>query len=407
MGVRRKQRAMLPSLLVESLLLWIASSIRLTTAFGHDALQDISTQLSTLSRELLQPRHRRDFTGNTAFDEFSRTVCLANAVPRKELYEAWATALHIQDRFPDSRRVADLASGHGLLSWALLLLNEERSAVCIDKRMPGSAEKVADAMIYQWPQLAARWDFVESKLEAVEPCSSTLLCGIHACGTLSDTIISLAVQGNAPLVLIPCCHTKKTLQLADRQEIQSLNVSLSEFVDGRRIERLQLSGYNVVKQEIPQAITPMNTVITATPPAIRLCPVRSLRLSPPPLFSIPISDDALSMAKVKSLSGRTSAEQRKRPPAPALSVSLFLPCDDSSLTPDMLGALLQCDGIEKTRVEYADSSIFLHPSGRFARTFRIVYASATNKEHAKEMHSKLCEKIPSFFPGALVRSTGL
>ena len=404
--MRRKQRAVLRGILIESLLLWVASSTRLTAAFGSPSLNELSKHLSASSRELLQPRHRRDFSGNTTFDEFSRTVCLASAVPRKELYEAWATALHIHDQFPDSGRVADLASGHGLLSWALLLLNTERSAVCIDKRMPGSAEKVAFAMINQWPQLASRWDFVESKLDAIAPCSSTLLCGIHACGTLSDTIISLAVRGNAPLVLVPCCHTKRALQLDDRREFQSLNVSLSVFVDGRRIERLRKSGYSVTRREISEAFTPMNTVIIAAPPLHRT-PVSSRCLSPPPLFSIPIGNDAVSIAKVKALSGRVAAEERKKLPAPALSVALFLPCNDSaSLTPDMLAA--SYDGMEEIRVEYADSNCYLHPkNGRYARTFRIVYPSAASKEQAKAMHSRLCEIIPFAFPGALVRSSGL
>lgn len=408
MGTRQKRGSAPHVLLIESLLLWIALSIRLTAAFGLHSTQELSIQGSASSRELLQPRHQRDFSGDTIFDEFFRAVCLAGAVPRKELYESWATALLIQNQFPNSGRVADLAAGHGLLSWALLLLNSERSSVCIDKRMPGSAEKVAHALISKWPRLESRWDFVESKLQAIEPCSSTLLCGVHACGTLSDTIISLAVRGNAPLVLIPCCHTKRALQMEDRTELQNHKLSLSEFVDGRRVERLQQSGYAVYRREIPQAVTPMNTVILATPPATHNCQVRLGYSSPPPLFSIPIGNDAISIAKVKTLSGRIAAEQRKQPPAPALSVALFLPCDDSApLTPETLAASLRNNGWDEVHVEYADRNAYLHPNGRYARTFRIVYSTVVSKEQAKAMHARLCEMIPSAFPGAVVRSSGL
>ena len=394
--------------MIQSLFLWIACPIRSTAAFGLDPLQELSISGSASSRELLQPRHQREFFGDTIFDEFSRTVCLAGAVPRKELYEAWATALLVQHQFPNSGRVADLACGHGLLSWALLLLNPDRSAVCIDKRIPGSAEKIAHAMISEWPTLASRWDFVESKLDVIEPCSSTLLCGIHACGTLSDTIISLAVRGNAPLVLIPCCHTKRALPMDDRKEFLNHNLSLSEFVDERRVERLQQSGYTVYRREIPQAVTPKNTVILAAPPATHICPVRSGYSSPPPLFSIPIGNNAVSIAKVKTLSGKVAAEQRKRLPPPALSVALFLPCNDSApLTPETLAAAFRNNGWEEVHVEYADRNAYLHPNGRFARTFKISYARALNKEQAKEMHSRLFEMIPSAFPGAVVRSSGL
>ena len=385
--------------------LWIASAIQLAAAFGLEGqLRQLTLQERTSSRELLQPRHQRDFVSDSLFDDFARTVCLANAVPRKELYEAWATALYVHDRFPESGRVADLACGHGLLSWALLLLDMERTAVCIDKRMPGSAEKVARAMTSRWPQLSSRWDYVEGKLDAIEPCSSTLMCGIHACGILSDKVLSLAIQGNTPLVLIPCCHTRRALEMAERQEFDRLHIDLSDFVDTRRIERLQQAGFSVERQEIPQAFTPMNTVILAAPPKTPCKRISSRPMSTPPLFSIPVGDNSESIAKVKSLAGRVAAEERKKPPPPSLSVALFLPGSETSLTPEMLASLLEG---EEFSVEYADQSAYLHPKcGRYARTFRIVYAGIS-KEQAKDVHTNLCEQIPIVFPGASVRSTGL
>ena len=47
-------------------------------------------------------------------------------MPRKELFETWAAALHIDHHFAMNRRIADIAAGHGLLAWSLLLLDEER-----------------------------------------------------------------------------------------------------------------------------------------------------------------------------------------------------------------------------------------------------------------------------------------
>lgn len=389
-------------------------------------IQELARHARTSSRELLQPRHQRDFPGSTLFDEFSRTICSANAVPRKELYEAWATALYVHDRFPNCRRVADLACGHGLLSWALLLLNEERSAICIDKRMPASADKVALAMTNRWPHLASRWDFVSSTLDAIEPCSSTLLCGIHACGTLSDRIISLAIQANAPLVVIPCCHTKRTLDWTERTEFNQANqtMALSEFVDNRRIARLQRVGYVVQRREIPQAFTPMNTVILGVPPTTPIAQgerhstgdatmiVAQRKTFRPSFFSIPIGNNAISIAKVKTLSGRVAAESRKKLPPPTLSVSLFLPPtsddDDNNstqgLTPDLLTSLL-CVDPDQISIDYADASAYLHPNGRYARTYKIVYANLT-KEQAHEVHGTLCQQIPKVVPGTIVRSTG-
>jgi hypothetical protein len=46
---------------------------------------------------------------------------------RKEVFETWAAALYIDARFSESRRIADIAAGHGLLAWALLLIDDARS----------------------------------------------------------------------------------------------------------------------------------------------------------------------------------------------------------------------------------------------------------------------------------------
>jgi hypothetical protein len=79
------------------------------------------------------------------FDEFASAICHANVIPRKEVFETWSAALHIHSSYfgDDSttmtmnahddewnavvpvRRVVDVAAGHGLLAWALLLLDDE------------------------------------------------------------------------------------------------------------------------------------------------------------------------------------------------------------------------------------------------------------------------------------------
>ena len=73
-------------------------------------------------RKMLEPRNVQEFAGDSLFYHFARTVCKANAIPRKELFETWTMAIHVYDKFPETRRVADLTCSHGLLSWALLLL---------------------------------------------------------------------------------------------------------------------------------------------------------------------------------------------------------------------------------------------------------------------------------------------
>jgi len=405
-------------------------------------------------KQILEPHHEQqiiqsydnmsnDYTDK--FQDFVRVVCSTSSIPRKELYEAWSTAIIIHNFFPEQKRFADLACGHGLLSWALLILDidstydenkSNRSAVCIDRRMPKSAEKLATAMIEQWPMLQDKWDYVESKLDAIVPSSSTLLCGVHACGLLSDQIISLAIHGGSPLALVPCCHSKKSLndterieykrnQNNDNIENQLYNLSLSEYIDNARVNKLQAAGYSVTRTTIPEEITAQNKLILASPLFKRESMPNEKRhniIHPtslnkvggkylPSTFTIPLGNDAVSIEVVKALSGRKAADARKLQPSPSLCVSMFTP-SDNKVTPKMLmsviDAIWQPYEVELD-IQYADDSPYLHPkTGLVARTFRItyMYENGTNisKERAKQLHDEFCNRISGIFNQIQIRN---
>lgn len=433
---------------------------------------------------------KSSFDQKLLFHEFVKTICSTSTIPRKEMYEAWAAALTIQEEFPNERRIADLACGHGLLSWALLLLDLEgekesnfnaeidngksggdngrdsdsysdsdkskiyRTAICIDRRMPKSAEKIAKAMLKQRPELKDRWDFVESKLDCIIPSSTTLLCGVHACGILSDQIISLAMSGNAPLALIPCCHAKKSMNDFERYEFDrirssssrnkgydhsqaetdnsndiDIGISLGGYIDNLRMKRLKSSGYHVIRKEIPKEYTPQNTVILASPPptssssssspsterqkSMHIQQSRQMRNQKRPanpnLFSVPIGNDCKSIATIKTLSGRKAADLRKAPPVPSLCVSMFM-TESGLITPESLLTNIESvweDSNVKIHIEYADDGAYLHPNGLYARTFRLSYleenSERIDKERAKQLHSEFCNKIISLIEGITIR----
>lgn len=402
------------------------------------------------SRNILYPRHIRDEFHTDAniddgenhtlsmFNEFSKAVCMAGAVPRKELFEAWAMAMYVHYHFQphQSRRVADLACGIGLVSWALLLmdLSGTRTAICIDRKMPKSSEKVANAMLQYFPKLSGRWDFVEGDLRAIYPASSTLLVGVHCCGTLSD-VIDLAVSARAPLALVPCCHTRKCLTADEKKSFRLLlnasSTTLSDFIDNNRIQRLSKSGFEVCQKTIPAAFTPKNRIILATPPveviresksnAEYVDPQKTLS-SPSYKFSIPVADTVDAKSIVKALSGRNAADRRRRLPPPNLCVSLFLPSDDF-FSREQLNVLSdsvcrdhgESGGYGKgsqitTHVEYVGEA-FSHPNGSDARTFRVYYqikdetgtVPQVTKAEAKKLHTELCRRIPLVFEGVYLR----
>ena len=101
---------------------------------NHPSLQLL--ELEKRPRKKLKPRHKACFlspstnstsqnSSPTLFEKLAVACCDSGVVPRKEFFETYASARFIQDSFPNSvYRIADLAAGHGLLSWMLLAMDE-------------------------------------------------------------------------------------------------------------------------------------------------------------------------------------------------------------------------------------------------------------------------------------------
>ena len=258
-----------------------------------------------------------------AFRELGRVTCQAGVVNRKEFLETFAAAWEIHSHFSPVRRLADLAAGHGLLSWCLLVLDElgyedegkandnnhqqerPRTVVCVDRRMPPAAAAIATAMLHRYPQLQERWTYIQSDLTAILPDPSCLLVSVHACGTLSDLLVRLAISYKAPLAMVPCCHTvnqeqwgyqphplsgltadavvalvetKKKQQRQHQRQQQtsqpkavntsttSTQATLAEVVDGIRCQTLRTAGFAVHEVMLPAQFTPRNRLVLGNPP---------------------------------------------------------------------------------------------------------------------------------------------
>ena len=110
-----------------------------------------------------------------------------------------------------------MAAGHGLLAWLLLLLARQdgrpRTAVCVDVRMPASADSLGDAIAQSFPGVKADLHYVEGGIEAIEAGPGVLLTAVHACGPLSDDVLHAAIDGGAAVALLPCCHSMRKQRL--------------------------------------------------------------------------------------------------------------------------------------------------------------------------------------------------
>jgi hypothetical protein len=211
------------------------------------------------ARKRLTPGAAANYPGDTLFARLARVVCAANCLPRKELYEAWETARRARRRLKGGR-VVDLAAGHGLLAFCMVLIDDSSpSAMCVDTRKPASASTLATAIVEAWPRLAGRVTWVEGRLEDVEVTASDVVVSAHACGALTDRILDKAIAAGAAVCVLPCCQ-----QVDPHHPLAGwLDPALAIDVD--RAARLRAAGYDVRTQHIPVEITPKNRLMIARP----------------------------------------------------------------------------------------------------------------------------------------------
>jgi hypothetical protein len=213
------------------------------------------------SRSRLTERLLTQFPGETLFERLARSVCRAGCLPRKELYEAWEVARRVRRRFRGGR-VVDLACGHGLLAYILLLLDDSSpKALAVDRRVPEQAARLAACLEESWPRLAGRLEYLEKDLAQVALQPDDLVVSVHACGGLTDLVLERAMEAGARVAVLPCCH-----DLADGGMgcLQGwLDGALAQ--DVLRATRLREKGYRVITQQIPGDITPKNRLLLGEP----------------------------------------------------------------------------------------------------------------------------------------------
>lgn len=213
-------------------------------------------------RSLLTPRDLPRFPSDGLFDKVGRVVCQSACLPRKELFESWEVARRARRRLRGGR-VVDLAAGHGLTALLMLLLDASSTeAIAVDPRLPASAAKLLDAFVDAWPRLGGRVRHVAAPLDQIALASSDRVVSVHACGALSDAVLTRALAVSASVALLPCCHDAETCD--DGGLGGWLPVDLA--IDATRAARLRAAGYRVSTQQIPSAITPKNRLLLGLAP---------------------------------------------------------------------------------------------------------------------------------------------
>ncbi len=217
-------------------------------------------------------------------------------------------------------------------------------------------------MLQRWPELQGSLDYVEGDLEHVRADPSVLLTSVHACGPLTDAVLERAMDGGAPVAVMPCCHSLRKQPVprvpgltAELLAERASAIGAVPAIDGARIEALQAAGYAVVEEAVDPTVTPYNKLILAQPGAAARKAAyesmqealaatsdvpapsggRALEMAPArgstrrALSSIPLAD----AVAIREIAGRRPFESRR-----AIEVSLWLP-EGSALTEAALAVL--------------------------------------------------------------------
>ena len=202
------------------------------------------------------------FNGTSLQDTFLQALAGERLLPIKEVLECFEFFNRIRKQ-SRAQCVADLCCGHGLLGILFAMFERKVERVLlIDKVEPPSRQKLIDCASRVAPWIA---DKLENKACKISPDDEWIeegcsIVSAHACGSLSDLCIEIAIKSGGALAILPCCYPRAACKAP--QSVQ-LALGFETAFDVDRTYRMEQAGYQVRWAEIPPQITPMNRVIMA------------------------------------------------------------------------------------------------------------------------------------------------
>jgi hypothetical protein len=197
-------------------------------------------------------------------DKVARILCEHRLINVKELIESFEFFQRVRHRIA-SEHVADLCCGHGMVGVLFALLERKvKHVYLLDLKFPKSSQRMIDVLHEEFPWVKDKIHYVQRSVKnAWQDLPADCNCvAIHACGARSDWSIQTAQRLNASLAVMPCCYTPQVYH-GPRALKDHLGTALS--VDIARTYDLERLNYQVTWQEIPDIITPMNRILSASP----------------------------------------------------------------------------------------------------------------------------------------------
>jgi len=207
------------------------------------------------------------FNADTLQDKFLRSLAEQKVLPIKEILECFEYFSRIRKQ-TKSACVIDLCCGHGLLG-VLFAMFERRveQVILVDKMEPPSRCKLLECAASVAPWISDKIENCKCKISVDSPwlVAGCSVVSAHACGTLSDLCIDIAIKCGGSLAILPCCYPRKACRAP--LAIQTA-FGLEQAFDIDRTYRLENNGYRVRWSAIPAEITPMNRVMIAVPKTV-------------------------------------------------------------------------------------------------------------------------------------------
>lgn len=206
----------------------------------------------------------RYFPSDSLQDKLVRRLGQQGALPIKEIIECGELFERLRRRVR-APTVADLCCGHGLLG-ILFALFERRveQVLLIDRRRPPSHAKALACAVEVGPWVADKITYQERRIDRPMPPlpPGTSIVSAHACGSLTDRCLDLAIATRGAVAVMPCCYPKRACP-APRSLQQALG--LATAFDIARTYHLEAAGYSTHWSAIPPVITPMHRILVARP----------------------------------------------------------------------------------------------------------------------------------------------
>jgi hypothetical protein len=218
-------------------------------------------------RPFAQPT--RFFPSEGIADKIARKLGERKLLNVKEITESFEFFQRVRHRV-SREAVADLCCGHGLVGMLFGLLERKVERVyLVDLKFPASSLKLQEALCELGPWLGPKITRLERSVKGVAHLlpQGAGVVAVHACGARTDWSLQAARTLGGPLAVMPCCYAQQTYKGPDALR-RHLGAGLS--IDIQRTYDLEALGYQVSWQEVPPEVTPMNRVLSASPPRTSL-----------------------------------------------------------------------------------------------------------------------------------------